>query len=42
MGNDKKFRDFDHKWTKNFLEGQMTGFNGERVLDICGGIGRNG
>ena len=42
MANDTLFREPDYEETKNFLEGQMIGFTGKRVLDLCGGIGRNG
>ena len=42
MGNDGEFRDKDQKWTKKFIDNEMEGFTGDRVLDICGGLGRNG
>ena len=42
MANCQMFQDSDLQWTKDFMEEQMSGFVGGRVLDLCGGIGRNG
>ena len=42
MVNSKTFRDNDYKMTKKFMKYISNNFYGERVLDICGGIGRNG
>ncbi len=42
MANNDKFRKEDEKKTKAFFVDRVDQFAGERVLDICGGIGRNG
>ena len=42
MANDKTFQDKDEELTWDFMKDRVDQFAGKRVLDICGGIGRNG
>ena len=42
MVHNKKFQKKDEVLTEEFLEDFVDEFTGERVLDICGGIGRYG
>ena len=42
MAHGINFRTKDEELTKTFLDDHINDFNGEKVLDICGGIGRNG
>ena len=42
MANDEEFQKKDEELTRDFMIDIVTNFSGYRVLDICGGIGRNG
>ena len=41
MGNDEEFSNSDLTKTERFIKRYVKDFSGERVLDICGGLGRN-
>jgi len=42
MAHGLDFQEKDEELTKDFLKDIVNDFSGNRVLDICGGIGRNG